>query len=177
MQAFRGLCCARPVGFPSEPDGGRGTLGRPGESTCTSRGFVRQRTFATVVRRGGVPRLWVRHAKRGYLRVHVMRQAVPCPLFGHQSGTTTSKATSLLDHLFPLLSARGPGGRQGRDGIRSPALIVDVMGVCDEQPPGREADGSSTAQAAECQSEVVLTGFFLPARAANILIQFKSASQ
>ena len=38
-----------------------------------------------------------------------------------------------------------------------------------------EADGSSTGQAAECQSEVVLTGFLLPARAANILIQFKGA--
>jgi len=33
-----------------------------------------------------------------------------------------------------------------------------------------EADGSSTAQAAECQSEVVLTGFLLPAIAAIFLI-------
>ena len=36
-----------------------------------------------------------------------------------------------------------PGGRvvgRGGDGIRSPALIVDAMGVCDEQPPGREGE-------------------------------------
>jgi len=59
---------------------------------------------------------------------------------GTKASKPPARQQAFLTTCFLCSVPGGRGCRQGGNGNRTPAFIVDVMGVCDEQPPWREGE-------------------------------------